>query len=710
MNCANSPFFLAGAALLWGASAALGEVVPTKVVAKDGSGDFRTIQEAIASLPKEPPKGGRWFVRIRPGIYREKLVAPRGTPPVTLMGQDLTSTIITGEDFAETPKPEGGTLGTFASAGTQIFSDDFGAFNVTFQNSHGAGSQAVAVRLAGDRGRFLKCRFLGWQDTLLLEQGRHFFQECFIEGSVDFIFGGATAFFEGCQLHCLASGCIAAPSTPEEQRHGFAFADCRISAEKGVKVLLGRPWKAFGSAVFLRTLALEGIRPEGWDNWNDPAREQTARFAEFPRKGQEGSLAPRVPWARRLTAEEAAKLTPSTVLGGTDQWEPPLFHTPDERLPKIAEEVHDQWEADLKRSAEQMAADKAALAAEVQAAGLPAPIPAPEAEDFKIEKKAPEWFGSEEAQRLAEVIVSFQTPSGGWSKHVAYDQGPRKPGMHWTSQGVKDAWHYVGTFDNRSTTEQMRLLAQVFQATGRTEFRDSFLKGLAYIFDAQYPSGGWPQVYPMSGGYHDAITYNDNAMTLVLGLLQGIAAGAPEFAFVPEKERAAAAAAVAAGVQCILKCQVVQDGRKTVWCAQHDPFFLAPYSARLKEPASLSGAESMEILRFLMRLPNEVPGQREAITEGLAWFERSKLIGWRAVKRDGRNLWEQDPTATEPMWARFYDLHTNQPIFAGAQDGIVYDSFETMARNNVFGYAFFTPKPQELLVKEVPKWRKRVSQ
>ncbi len=686
-------------------------------VAADGSAKFRRVQDAVNAVPKRSPGASatRYVIRIRHGIYREKLVIPRDIAPITLAGDSAATTVLTFAECADTPKPDGGKIGTFASASTTVLGNDFVAEQITFQNSHGAGSQAVAIHVAGDRAVFRNCRFLGWQDTMLLREGRHYFEKCFIEGHVDFIFGGATAFFDRCQIHCLGKGFITAASTPEQQRHGFVFSKCRVSAEENSAIYLGRPWRPHASVVFLDTHLPEKIRQEGWHNWDDPTREQTARFAEYGNRGAGGDVERRVPWSRQLSEIEAKELTLSAVLGGDDQWVPRSVPSPardilsatgplsEQRINALPEVERQPWLTYWQRSTECLAADKAVLAAELQSATLTEALPPPKGEDFKLPARSDEWFASEEAQELARIALSFQTPSGGWSKAVAYNKGPRQPGMHWSSQASSASWHYVGTFDNRSTTEQMRLLAKVYQATGKNEFRDGFLKALDHLLAAQFPNGGWPQVYPLEGGYHDAITFNDETMIRIMELLQEILKPGPEFAFVESRERVKEA--FEKGITCLLKTQLLQDGRRTAWCAQHDPLTLAPVPARLKEPASLSGSESVGIVRFLMRLPEPSGEVVHAVEDALVWFDKVKLTGLKPVKREGRSFWEHDPAATQPVWARFYDLVTNQPIFAGAQDGIIYDSFEAMWRNNRFGYDFYTDRPQSL-AKEESKWRK----
>ena len=174
------------------------------------------------------------------------------------------------------------------------------------------------------------------------------------------------------------------------------------------------------------------------------------------------------------------------------------------------------------------------------------------------------WYAGAEARQLADAVLSYQTPTGGWSKHNGFSRGPRQPGMQWTSQnepGQKP--HYVATFDNDSTTAEMDFLAGVWLATKREDCRAGFIKGLNFILAAQYPNGGWPQVYPLEGGYHDDITFNDDAMTHILELLHGIIGNEPGYAFLDASQRQHAADAKRKGIDCVLKMQIVQNGRKT---------------------------------------------------------------------------------------------------------------------------------------------------
>jgi PelA/Pel-15E family pectate lyase len=310
---------------------------------------------------------------------------------------------------------------------------------------------------------------------------------------------------------------------------------------------------------------------------------------------------------------------------------------------------------------------------------------------------------------LAIIVLSYQTPSGGWSKHTGYSRGPRQPGMQWSSQSEPgQSPHYLATFDNRSTTEQLHFLAGVWQATGRDDCRAGFLKGLQFILQAQYPNGGWPQVYPLEGDYHDAITLNDDAMTHILELLQAICSEAPYFAFLTEADRAAAAVALKSGIDCVIKAQVRQAGQRTAWCAQHDALTLQPTAARAMEPATLSSLESARLLKFLMMVPDPSPELVETIECGLSWLEAVRLNDVRKTKREGKTIYVSDPASTEVYWARFYDLESSQPVFPG-RNGVVYPTFEAMAANNRLGYDFCTTIPGSIIKNGQKKWRKMIS-
>jgi pectinesterase len=291
-------------------------------VAADGSAQFRTVQAAIMAVPAGVATN-RVFIHLKPGAYKELIYIQREKRHFHLVGGDPQTTVLTYDLHANLPGPDAKPIGTFRTASTVIDADDFTAENLTFANSAGPVGQALAVRVEGDRVVFRNCRFLGWQDTILANRGRHYFTNCFIAGHVDFIFGGATALFESCRIHCLKDGYITAASTPDNQPFGFVFSGCRITGEAPeVRTYLGRPWRNYASTIFLNTHMSEVVRPEGWNNWKKPEAERTVRYAEFGSTGPGANPQARVPWAQQVNAREARAITWKKVLGGSDGWTP----------------------------------------------------------------------------------------------------------------------------------------------------------------------------------------------------------------------------------------------------------------------------------------------------------------------------------------------------------------------------------------------------
>ena len=293
------------------------------MVAADGSGEFTNVQMAINATPQNTSPTNWCVILIKPGIYKGLVYIQREKHFVRLLGEDPEKTVLTYDLHANLPGPDGKPIGTFRTPSTLIDADDFAAENLTFENSAGRQGQALAVRLDGDRLMFRNCRFLGWQDTILGNRGRHYFEHCYVAGAVDFIFGGATEFYERCHINCLGNGYITAASTVSNTAFGFVFSHCQITGENpDVKTYLGRPWRPYASVAFRDTEMSGVVRPTGWDNWRDPAREKTTRYAEFNSTGSGANPQARAKWARQLTADQAAAITVEKVLGGSDGWNP----------------------------------------------------------------------------------------------------------------------------------------------------------------------------------------------------------------------------------------------------------------------------------------------------------------------------------------------------------------------------------------------------
>jgi pectinesterase len=294
------------------------------VVAADGSGQYRSVQAAVDALPARSDEAVT--IRVKPGTYAERVDIPRDRPPIRLVGEDAAKTVLIFNLHARTLGPDGRPLGTMRSSSTTVRANDFVAENVTFANSTPRDTaQALALAADGDRQAFRRCRFLGWQDTLYVGAGRKYFEECYVEGGVDFIFGPATAVFQGCEVCSKRHGYVTAASTPQDAAHGLVFLGCRLTAAADLpprSAYLGRPWRDHACVTFLDCELGAHVRPQGWHNWDKPEREKTARFAEYGSTGPGAAPEARVAWARQLGEREAKSITPRAVLRGKDDWDP----------------------------------------------------------------------------------------------------------------------------------------------------------------------------------------------------------------------------------------------------------------------------------------------------------------------------------------------------------------------------------------------------
>jgi pectinesterase len=266
---------------------------------------------------------------------------------VTLLGDDARTTVLSWDRNVRDPVPGGSDK---FNPGLLVQADDFQASGLTFENTSGDHGQALAVLVNGDCVVFTSCRFLGWQDTLMINNGRHYFRDCYIAGRVDFIFGSATAWFENCEIHSRNGGHVTAASTPQEHPFGYVFANCRLTGDtiawnpattnpastQPGKVTpmadLGRPWRAYASVTFLNCEMGAHIKPEGWNNWRQASNESTARYSEYRSTGPGANPEKRAPWSHQLTEEQASKITVATVLGGEDAWKPEPIADSLERL------------------------------------------------------------------------------------------------------------------------------------------------------------------------------------------------------------------------------------------------------------------------------------------------------------------------------------------------------------------------------------------
>ena len=287
------------------------------------------------------------------------------------------------------------------------------------------------------------------------------------------------------------------------------------------------------------------------------------------------------------------------------------------------------------------------------------------------------WFQGEEGQRIVTHVLSWQTPKGSWPKNI--DTA--------TNLCQEDSSSLDGTFDNGATTGELRFLARANQALPNVTVQKAWLRALDLLLEAQYPSGGWPQTFPLERGYSRHITFNDHTMVGILELLQEVGS-AEQYAWIDEPRRQQAREAFDLGVECITQSQIRIEGELTVWCAQHDAENLSPQSARSYELASLSGGESAGILLLLMRLEDPSPAVIASIRAGVAWYQRSRVKGLRLIRdRQRGRIAVSDPSAPD-LWARFYDLESNQPFFCD-RDGIPKDDFNAIGQERRNGYSWY---------------------
>ncbi len=290
----------------------------TIVVSRDGTGNFRTLQEAIESA--------RAFmdytvtIYVKNGVYKEKVIVPSWVENIDIIGEDRDKTIITYDDHANINK-----MGTFRTYTVKVEGSDITFKNLTIENNAAQLGQAVALHTEGDRLKFINCRILGNQDTIYTgaKFTRLYFKDCYIDGTTDFIFGPSTALFENCMIHSKRNSYVTAASTPKEAKYGYIFKHCKLTAEPGVdKVYLGRPWRPYAYTLFIECELGKHIVPAGWHNWGKQSNEETARYMEYKNTGEGANASERVAWSKQLTKKEAEAVTVDAIFGTQSNWNP----------------------------------------------------------------------------------------------------------------------------------------------------------------------------------------------------------------------------------------------------------------------------------------------------------------------------------------------------------------------------------------------------
>ncbi|MGL4993114.1 MAG: pectate lyase [Bacteroidales bacterium] len=318
-----------------------------------------------------------------------------------------------------------------------------------------------------------------------------------------------------------------------------------------------------------------------------------------------------------------------------------------------------------------------------------------------------QWYGSDRSKEVASNILFAQTEWGGWPKNIEYAQPMSKEYKIDLKSEFKSSDH-APNIDNGATIQEMTFLAKMFSATNDSIYLKAWNKGFEYLVEAQYDNGGWPQFYPLRKGYSRHITYNDNAMINVMDLMYDVMRKSEDFTFATDEQAKIAKLSFDLGVQCLINTQIVINGVPTVWCAQHDEQTLLPAKARAYELPSLSGAESVGIIRMLMKVKKPSPEVIRSIESAVKWLNDHKINGfsqqWVRGEDGVRRRTLVADSQAKPLWARFYDLDTQKPFFCD-RDGVKVDSIEKLGLERRNGYSWYTDKPFELLNSVYPKWR-----
>lgn len=322
----------------------------------------------------------------------------------------------------------------------------------------------------------------------------------------------------------------------------------------------------------------------------------------------------------------------------------------------------------------------------------------------------PEFFSTDEATRIGDNLLLYQQTTGGWPKNIDMAKtlsDSEKKKVEAQKTNVKES-----TIDNRATSTEIIYLSKLYNATGNERYKDAVMKGMQYLFDAQYDNGGWPQFYPRNKGYYTHITYNDDAMINVMKIMRDASLGKAPFAFLPDSVKQKAKTALDKGIDCILKTQYVQNGKLTVWCAQHDEKTLKPAKARAFELASLSGQESDDIVLFLMSLSKPSQAIVNSVEAAVEWFHNTEIDGYKREyfkNADGKKDWRlvkcADGEESKPLWARFYTLDDNRPFFCD-RDGVMKFDVSEIGHERRNGYSWYNSEALKVF-KKYDQWSRK---
>ena len=736
------------------------------VVAQDGSTDFRTIQEALDAVP--PDNATNRIILIRNGTYREKLFITRSH--VSLVGEDRDRTRIEYAELRRVwreshPDDWGAAVINIGSEATDLI-----FANLTVRNDygklHGDHDHQFAIRSGGNSTRIslLHANVIAdGGDTLGLwntATGLSYQNSCYFEGWVDYVcprgwsyvtnsrfFGhnepSASIWHDGSQdrsqkFVIRQSRFDGVPGFPLGRNHRdgqFYLLDAEFSENMADRPIYSASppesykwgqryyyWNCHRDGGDFRWFADNLAQADG----SPDEGEITAAWTFGGRWDPERTLPPVLPFAAISAPRDGGRLV--DVKGTTLRWiagrnavshdvyfgttNPPAFRANQQATsfdPGALEAgTTYYWRVDEVTPAGKIAGEvwRFSTMGSPRAAGQAVK---PSLTWASVLGQTPDWYASPEAERIADNVRLYQRRTGGWPKNIDMAQ-PLSDQDRATA--TADKVQTDSTIDNGATLAQLRYLARVFEATRQERFRASILEGLDFLFDAQYANGGWPQFYPLRDDYSRHITFNDLAMIGTMMLLGDIAESRPPFGFVDAPRRTRAAGAVERGLHVVLATHIRVRGRPTGWCAQYDEVTLEPRGARTYEHPSIDSRETADIARYLMRIPNPGPAIVEAIDSAVAWLREARLTGLRVEKRAdasaplGYDVVVAEDPAAPPLWARFCEIGTNQPIFSG-RDGVVKRRLSEIEYERRTGYGWLGTWPAEVLEKDYPAWKAR---
>lgn len=374
----------------------------------------------------------------------------------------------------------------------------------------------------------------------------------------------------------------------------------------------------------------------------------------------------------------------------------------------------ESWSQYKSTSKQRGDSDSAILESECKAAGLKNPIRPKKGGEFDPpDSPSDEWWSSVEAAEMIATMLSFQTPSGGWSKGVDCHRPPRQVGEAYSPDDKKSR-ETAATIDNGSTTREIQFLAEAAFQTSRKDCKTAVQKGMEFLLASQYPSGGWPQFYPLIGGYHDLVTFNDDAMAKVLSVLKKVTDARQPFTFLDDYARDRAKEALRKGIACLMKSQVTHSGKLTGWCAQYEPRSLEPAKGRAFEPVALASAETCRLMELLMSFETPDEGIVTSVKAAGNWLKEVQLHGVMIEKRIDPKApkgWDRfvvnDPKAP-PLWARFYEIGSMRPVF-GSEDGTLHYALDEIDYGRRVGYDWYDSRPRDVMARQWPEWIAKMS-